>query len=382
VFHAIQVGGSPVTVNSLGRIMVAGNAASHTVKIVDSTGTDVPGGSVSVSMAGGTPGSFVYASLGSPVTLNAAATYYIVSLETSNGDSWYDFNTTVLTTNVASVTSAVYNSGATYITLSGAGHSYAPVDFKYATGGGGPSITQQPQSTTVTVGQTANFSVTATGAGLTYQWQSKPSGAGSFSDIPSATSNTYTTPATLITDNGTQFRCVVSGSVTSNAATLTVLSGGPPAAFVTSTSLRGSLRADFSGLVGMAITVGNSPLTVTSVGRLVVSGNSLTHTVKFVDSAGVDIPGGSATVNTAGGTPGTFVYATLGAPITLSANTTYFIVSAETSGGDKWYDYYHTTVATTSAASVIGPIWSSGSGYNFVSGYPGSSYVPVDFQYK
>ena len=378
---AIQVGGSPVTVNSLGRIMVAGNGAPHTVKIVDSTGTDVPGGSVSVLMAGGTPGGFVYASLGSPVTLNAGATYYIVSQETVNGDSWYDFDTTVLTTNVANVTSAVYSNGA-YIAVGSAGHSYAPVDFQYATGGGGPSITQQPQSTTVTVGQTANFSVTATGAGLTYQWQSKASGAGSFSDIPSANSSSYTTPVTVITDNGTQFRCVVSGSVTSNTATLSVLSGGPPAAFVTSTSLGGSLRTDFSGLVGMAITVGNSPLTVTSVGRMVLSGNSSAHAVKFVDSSGVDIPGGSATVNTAGGTPGTFVYATLSAPITLSANTTYFVVSAETSGGDKWYDYYHTIVQTTNAASVIGPIWSSGSSYNFVSGYPESSYVPVDFQYQ
>ena len=44
-------------------------------------------------------------------------------------------------------------------------------------------------------------------------------------DIPGATSNWYTTPATTLADNGATFRAVVSngsGSVTSTGATLTV----------------------------------------------------------------------------------------------------------------------------------------------------------------
>jgi hypothetical protein len=72
----------------------------------------------------------------------------------------------------------------------------------------------------VTVAQTATFSVTATGSNpLSYQWQ-KGSTA-----ISGATGATYTTPATTTADNGSQFVVVVSdaaGSVTSNAATLTV----------------------------------------------------------------------------------------------------------------------------------------------------------------
>ena len=83
-----------------------------------------------------------------------------------------------------------------------------------------PSITTQPASQTVTAGQMATFSVVAGGgAPLSYQW--KKNGA----TISGATSASYTTPATVLADNGSQFAVVVSnsvGSVTSNSATLTV----------------------------------------------------------------------------------------------------------------------------------------------------------------
>src|SRR5467141_1412673 len=83
-----------------------------------------------------------------------------------------------------------------------------------------PSITPQPTSQTVTAGQTASFSVAATGtAPLSYQWNKNGS------TISGATSSSYATAATTISDNGALFTIVVSnaaGSVTSNAATLTV----------------------------------------------------------------------------------------------------------------------------------------------------------------
>ena len=100
----------------------------------------------------------------------------------------------------------------------------------------------------------ATFTVTATGANLTYQWQSLVSG-GSFTNIGGATSSSYTTPALALADSGTQFRAVVTngqGSATSNAAALTVLASGT--SFVTG-STPGSLRNDFTGWVGMQITV-------------------------------------------------------------------------------------------------------------------------------
>src|SRR5262245_39628100 len=87
-----------------------------------------------------------------------------------------------------------------------------------------PSITQQPTNQTVTQGQTATFTVTASGsATLTYQWQRNQA------NINGATSSTYTTAATTSADDGAKFRCVVTngfGNATSNEVTLTVL---PPA---------------------------------------------------------------------------------------------------------------------------------------------------------
>src|SRR5580700_5829844 len=83
-----------------------------------------------------------------------------------------------------------------------------------------PQITTQPASQTVNVGQTATFSVSATGAmPLTYQWQKN--GA----NIPGATSASYTTPATTSSDNGAMFDVIVTHSaqsVASSLATLTV----------------------------------------------------------------------------------------------------------------------------------------------------------------
>src|SRR5437588_261516 len=83
-----------------------------------------------------------------------------------------------------------------------------------------PAITTQPASQMVVAGQTATFTVTATGtAPLSYQWQKNGTA------ISAATVASYTTSATTAADSGDQFTVVVSnavGSVTSSAAVLTV----------------------------------------------------------------------------------------------------------------------------------------------------------------
>ncbi|HWW31550.1 MAG TPA: PQQ-binding-like beta-propeller repeat protein [Steroidobacteraceae bacterium] len=83
-----------------------------------------------------------------------------------------------------------------------------------------PSITLQPADQSVAVGQTAIFSVTATGtAPLSYQWQKGGT------PIAGASASSYTTPATMLADSGSKFSVIVTnaaGSIPSNSATLTV----------------------------------------------------------------------------------------------------------------------------------------------------------------
>jgi Bacterial Ig domain/Immunoglobulin domain/Purple acid Phosphatase, N-terminal domain/Immunoglobulin I-set domain len=127
----------------------------------------------------------------------------------------------------------------------------------FKTSGGAPSITSQPASQTVTAGQTASFSVAATGtAPLTYQW--KKNGA----VISGSTSSSYTTPATTSSDNGAQFTVLVSnsaGSATSSAATLTV-SAAPVAPSITTQPVGQTVTAGQTASFSVAAT-GTAPLT-------------------------------------------------------------------------------------------------------------------------
>jgi len=94
------------------------------------TGMVVPGSSASVSMAGCTPGGFAYTALGSAIALPAGGTYYVVSLETSGGDQWYDL-ATLAATSAGQVTNSVYQYNGTWITIGGPGTSYVPANFLY-----------------------------------------------------------------------------------------------------------------------------------------------------------------------------------------------------------------------------------------------------------
>ena len=88
-----------------------------------------------------------------------------------------------------------------------------------------PTIASQPVPQSVVIGETASFSVNATGtAPLTYQWKRNGS------DIAAATSSTYRIAATVSGDNAAVFTVVVSnsqGQVTSTPVTLTVAAVAP-----------------------------------------------------------------------------------------------------------------------------------------------------------
>ncbi len=82
-----------------------------------------------------------------------------------------------------------------------------------------PQITQQPLPQNVCPGDNANFSVAATGSGLTYQWQTNGV------NVTESTHYTGTTSPTLTVNNvgnadasGVNYRCVVTGSGSTNSA--------------------------------------------------------------------------------------------------------------------------------------------------------------------
>jgi hypothetical protein len=92
--------------------------------------------------------------------------------------------------------------------------------------GPAPLIASQPANQSVPMGLTGTFTVQVYGTNLQYQWSRN----GSL--ISGATASTYTTPATAFSDTGAIFTVTItniSGSITSNPATLTVTARAPKA---------------------------------------------------------------------------------------------------------------------------------------------------------
>lgn len=91
-----------------------------------------------------------------------------------------------------------------------------------------PTISVQPQDVEVGVGQTAQFTCSATGSQpITYRWQRNNS------NIPNANSTTYEIASASPNDDndGANFRCIAKndfGQATSNSATLSVSPGTAP----------------------------------------------------------------------------------------------------------------------------------------------------------
>ncbi len=92
-----------------------------------------------------------------------------------------------------------------------------------------PSITTQPTSQTKVAGQSATFTVVASGTPTpTYQWQRSNNTGTTWANVSAGTGGataSYSTAATTTADSGAQFRAVATnsaGSANSNAATLTV----------------------------------------------------------------------------------------------------------------------------------------------------------------
>ena len=95
-----------------------------------------------------------------------------------------------------------------------------------------PSITTQPGNATVKAGETATFTIAASGTDLTYLWQIDRNDGNGWVNIDGATAAIYTTSTVDINCSGFKYQCVVSNSAgtdTSNTAVLTVMENTTPA---------------------------------------------------------------------------------------------------------------------------------------------------------
>jgi len=197
----------------------------------------------SVTATGTAPLSYQWQKNGNAISGATSSSYTTPATSTSDNGTQF---TVVVSNSAGSVTSSAATLTVNAITLVA------------------PSITTQPTSQTVTAGQTASFSVAATGtAPLSYQWNKNGTA------VSGATSSSYTTPPTSSSDNGAQFTVVVgntAGSVTSSAATLTV-NAATYLLSVSPTSLSfGNINPGASSTLAVTLTnSGNSNVTISNV---------------------------------------------------------------------------------------------------------------------
>ena len=205
----------------------ADNGAQFVVMVSNSAGSVTSNAATLTVNAGATAPTITTQPANQTVTVGQTATFTVVATGTAPlSYQWQKSGTAISGATSASYTTPPTTSsdnGAKFVVV--VSNSAGTVTSNAATltvnaSATMPTITTQPANQTVTLGQTATFTVVATGAApLSYQWQK------SGTAISGATSATYTTPATTSSDNGAAFVVVVSnsaGSVTSNAATLTV----------------------------------------------------------------------------------------------------------------------------------------------------------------
>ena len=218
-----------------------------------------------------------------------------------------------------------------------------------------PTITSQPASQTINAGQTATFSVTASGtAPLSYQWFQNGTAIGG------ATSSSYTTPVETVSNSGTQFSVTVSnsaGSATSNTATLTV-NGVIGALNPSTTSLNfNTVTVTMNSTLPVTFTnAGTASITISSVtisgtgftgsgisnGQVVPAGQSATLNVTFAPSA-AGSPTGSVVV-TSNATDPSITVSLLGTGVVHSATLNW---TASVSSGVTGYNVYRGTVLGT-----------------------------------
>ena len=276
----------------------------------------------SVATTGSNPMSYQWQFNGATISGATLNTYSLANAQPSNAGSY-----SVVVSNSAG--SAVSNSATLTVT------TLVP-----------PTITSQPSSQTVTAGQTATFSVVASGTTpLTYQW-SKNGLA-----ISGGTFASYTTPVTTASDSGSNFTVQVTnsgGTITSSAALLTVTPAQKPSinSFSVSPSTigigaGGILSWDVTGAISLSVDNGVGTLAGATGTVNVVPTASTTYTLT------ASSPAGTAT-----------------ATVTLTVDTTPFSISSLTAtpgmtafGGTSSLQWNYSgipNILTLNSAPIVG----------------------------
>jgi hypothetical protein len=185
------------------------NAAASIAATVTGAGSSATAGAANVTAGDG-------------FTLTASATNFTPVTRQWYLDNFAIPGTTASTHTVTNATAADAGAYAVALTTP-AGEIITSAAFTVTVGAlAAPVITAHPASQTITAGGSVTFNVTATGQGLTYQWQ-KNSG-GTWADIPNATTASYTITNAQQSE-AASYRVLVSNPAdtkTSNPATLTV----------------------------------------------------------------------------------------------------------------------------------------------------------------
>lgn len=221
----------------------ADDGAKFDVVVSNSVGS-VTSSPATLSVQGGTAPTISVQPVNQTVTSGQAATFSITA--TGTPAPTYQWQQNMVT--IAGATAASYTihsttsaeSGETFrvvVTNSAGSVTSNSATLTVNAPSTAPTITKQPANETVTVGQTATFTVTASGdTPLAYQWQKNGV------NVSGATSASYITPATVSSDSGAKFDVVVSnslGKVTSGSATLTVNPAGTTSSSVDVTTYHG-----------------------------------------------------------------------------------------------------------------------------------------------
>ncbi len=230
-----------------------------------------------------------------------------------------------------------------------------------------PAITMQPASQTVTAGQTATFTVAATGAApMTYQWQK--SGV----NISGATSSSYTTPVTSTGNSGSTYDVVVTnsaGTVTSASATLTVNAAATLVLNASPTTVAfGNVTLPNSSTQNITLTnSGSSPVTISNVmiagpgfnasggnGVILSAGQTTTITATFDPSTAGSAAGTLTVTSNATNSPTTITLS--GTGVAAAAHSVSLNWQASTSSVIGYNVYSTATVGGTLVKLTPTPI--------------------------